>query len=134
MTPIPGWSLFRGYDRELTCSRCRAVIAWIRIRPFALLQIRDPAGHQVTPLGGSVAMRVMQSRLGRLAEETPPPYEVEDHEREVARVHRDIGYLRKEAGEVIYELECVCGARYLRSLPHLTAGVRRATGSRVELR
>ncbi len=34
---IPGANvvaMFRGYDRELVCSHCRSVIAWIRLRPF----------------------------------------------------------------------------------------------------
>ena len=123
---IPGANvvaMFRGYDRELVCSHCRSVIAWIRLRPFSLMKIRDTNTQEVTPLGGAVAMRAAEVRLADAEAATSDS--TEDGEVRAARRHVD--YLRREAGEVIYELKCpTCGTRYDRSLPHLTKDVRHA--------
>jgi hypothetical protein len=127
--------LVRRYERELVCSRCRGVIAFIRLRPMSLLQIRDTAGYEVTPLLGSTAMQVAERRLAeaRAADAAGRPEALDEYDG-VAACEREIGYLRRTAGEVMYDFRCpACRARYVRSLPDLTAAVRRAENSRVPL-
>ena len=52
----------------------------------------------------------------------------------VRAAERDVAYLRREAGELTYELSCgSCGARYERSLPDLVHLVRHAGSDRVPL-
>jgi hypothetical protein len=126
-------SFLRGYERELSCTACRNVVAWVRLRPWALMQIRHVSGYEITPLGGAVAMGILQTRLGdaeRAADR--PGFDLHDED-QILDLRRRIDYLRGEAGEVIYELECPCGARYLRSLPHLIETVRAAPSGRVPL-
>jgi hypothetical protein len=128
-------SLVRRYDRELVCGRCRNVMAWIRLRPMALVRIRDVAGHDVAPWGGAVAVRIAEARLedARLAEVDGRPAALDEY-RGVQASERDLAYVTGEAGEVFYELDCAaCHARYLRSLPDLAAAGRGAPAGRVVL-
>ncbi len=123
-------AIFRGYDRELVCSQCRSVIAWIRLRPFSLIAIRDTLGQDVTPFGGTVA-------LGAAEVELSDAKAVGDSagDGDVRAARRRIDYFRREAGEVFYEFTCPnCGTRYDRSLPHLTKDVRHAPAGRVALK
>ncbi len=101
-------AMFRGYDRELVCSRCRSVIAWIRLRPFSLLQIRDTLGHEVTPLGGTVAMGAAEVELSDAKAAADA-----SGDGNVRAAQRRIDYLRREAGEVFYAFTCPnCATRY----------------------
>jgi hypothetical protein len=60
---IPGSRLFRRYERELVCGRCRSVMAWVRLGLWSLMRIRDVSGAEVTPLGGGTAIRLAETRL-----------------------------------------------------------------------
>ncbi|MCU1603867.1 MAG: hypothetical protein JWP46_332 [Modestobacter sp.] len=129
-------SLVRRYERELVCGRCRAVLAWVRLRPVALMHVRDTTGAEVTPLGCRTALGIAERRLGqaRAAGAAGRPQALDEYDG-IAACEREMAYLRREAGEVMYEFRCrACRARYVRSLPDLAAAVRRAGGSRVELR
>jgi hypothetical protein len=129
-------SLVRRYERELVCGRCRAVLAWVRLRPVTLMHVRDTAGAEVTPLGCRTALGIAERRLGqaRAAGAAGRPQALDEYDG-IAACEREMTYLRRKAGEAMYELRCrACRARYLRSLPDLAAAVRRAGGSRVELR
>jgi hypothetical protein len=129
-------SLVRRYERELVCGRCRAVLAWVRLRPVALMHVRDTTGAEVTPLGCRSALGIAERRLGqaRAAGAAGRPQALDEYAG-IAACEREMAYLRREAGEVMYEFRCrACRARYVRSLPDLAAAVRRAGGSRVELR
>jgi hypothetical protein len=128
-------SLVRRYERELVCSRCRNVIAWIRLRPMALLRIRDLAGVDVTPLGSRTALGIAERRLAeaRAADAAGRPEALDEYSG-VAACERELAYLRRAVGEVVYEFDCpACRARYVRALPDLTAAVRRADSGRVAL-
>lgn len=128
-------SLLRRYERELVCSRCRAVLAWVRLRLFALIQIRDMAGQEVTPLGGRTALAIAEHRLAgaQSADAAGRPQALDEYDG-VAACERELAYLRRQAGGIMYEFRCpACRARYVRSLPDLSAAVRRAPTGRVEL-
>jgi hypothetical protein len=128
-------SLVRRYDRELVCGRCRNVMAWVRVRPVALVRIRDVGGRELPPWSGAVAVRIAEARLedARLAEVDGRPAALDEY-RGVQASERDLAYLHGAAGEAFYELDCAeCHARYLRSLPDLTAAVRSAPAGRVVL-
>jgi hypothetical protein len=130
---VPGRRLVRRYERELVCVRCRSVMAWVRLGLWSLMRIRDTAGAEVSPLGGGTAIRVAETRLAdaEAAEAAGLPVALDPY-RGVAASRRDLDYVRRVAGEVVYELACPsCRARYLRSLPDLTAAVRRADSGRV---
>jgi hypothetical protein len=132
---VPGRQWFRRYERELVCARCRSVMAWVRLGLWSLMHIRDGAGAEVTPLGGGTAIRLAQTRLAdaEAADAAGLP-QAQDQYRGVAASRRELEYVRRVAGEVVYELSCPsCQARYVRSLPDLTAAVRRADSSRVVL-
>jgi cytochrome c5 len=101
----------------------------------ALVRIRDVGGQDVAPWGGAVAVRIAEARLhdARLAEADGRPAALDEY-RGVQASERDLAYLRGAAGDAFYELDCAeCHARYLRSLPDLTAAVRRAPSGRVVL-
>lgn len=127
--------VFRRYERELVCGRCRSVMAWVRLTPFALVQIRDTRRLPVTPLGGALAQRILETRLAdALAADARGDVSALDPYRGVRASTRALAYLRQEAGEVIYELACPsCRALYLRSLPDLASAVRRSPVGRVAL-
>ena len=125
--------VFGRYDRELTCARCRGVIAFVRTRPFSLLKVQHVDGYDISPHGTTVAVRIEQARLARLQREREAVPELVG-DSEVEEVHRRLAYLKREAGEVVYEFVCPCGATHLRSLPDLSRAIRRAEASRVELR
>ena len=129
-------SLARRYERELVCGRCRAVLAWVRLRPVALMHVRDITGAEVTPLGCRTALGITERRLGQArADGAAGRARALDEYDGIAACEREMAYLRREAGEVMFELRCpACRARYVRSLPDLASAVRRADGSRVELR
>jgi ribosomal protein L34E len=128
-------ALLRRYDRELTCSQCRSVIAWIEIRPFALLHIQDTNRHEVTPFGGALAMHIATTRLERAESAAVQEGREPSNDHDTRAAQDLIAYLHRQAGEVIYELTCAtCGARYVRSLPHLAKDVRKSPWGRVQLR
>ena len=132
---VPGRRLFRRYERELVCARCRSVMAWVRLGLWSLMRIRDPSGAEVTPLGGGTAIRLAETRLAdaQAADAVGVPL-AQDQYRGVAASRRELEYVRRQAGEVVYEVRCPsCRARYVRSLPDLTAAVRGADSGRVVL-
>ena len=132
---LPGSRLFRRYEREPVCARCRSLLAWVRLGIWRLTSVRDTRGEEVTPLGGATAIRVAQTRLSdaEAADAAGLPA-AQDQYRGVAASRRELEYLRRGAGEVVYELRCPsCHARYVRSLPDLTAAVRRGNSGRVVL-
>jgi hypothetical protein len=127
--------LLRRYERELVCARCRSVLAWVRLGLWRLMRVRDTHGEEVTPLGGATAIRLAETRLGdaEAADAAGLPA-AQDQYRGVAASRRELAYVRGQAGEVVYELRCPsCHARYVRSLPDLTAAVRRGRSGRVVL-
>jgi hypothetical protein len=127
-------SVLRSYERELVCSRCRNVIAWIRLGPVALIKIRHVSGYAVTPLGGAVAMRILKTRLASAQRALDAAPNGDPDLQLAVIVNRErIDYLRRDAGELVYELDCACGASWLRSLPHLAHEVRAGATGRIPL-
>ena len=111
------------------------MLAVVRIGPWALPRVVGVGGAEVPPLGGAVALRIAETRLStaRDAAAAGRP-EAWDGYRGVATCERSLAHLRREAGELCFELDCPqCRAGHLRSLPDLLADVRGATVGRVVL-
>ncbi len=131
--PSPLRSVFGPYDRELVCGRCRSVMAFVQIRPLRLARVYSVQGPEVYPYGGHAAVLDAEARLARAVaahEESPG----EAAEAEVDAARRRVAYARRQFGETVVDVECTCGASYLRSMPDIAKAVRKASGGRVELR
>jgi hypothetical protein len=119
-----GRAVFTGRDVQLVCGACGAVFADVHLAPLA-------TGITVTSLvtGAPVAPRrsgnVHAEVRGRLARAESPALQ--------ADLRTVDAYLRREGGEVIYEIGCRCGRRHLRSAPHLRTEIKNVNGRWVTL-
>lgn len=107
----------------------------MQTRPFAYLQVSDPAGHVIAPLGGVTARGIAQTRLTEAKAaalgDTGSDQVATDKVR-AAQSHVD--YLRREAGELTYDLTCPgCGRIYMRTSPAVAHGAKEAEGGRATL-
>jgi hypothetical protein len=119
-------SVFTGRDEQLVCGACEAVFAEVHLGPLASgITVRDlVSGAQLMPRNGFRVTAEAQARLAQAeaaaGDGVPPPDLVEA---------RDLcAYLKRQAGEIIYDLVCRCGRHYLRASPHLRKEVRSAQG------
>lgn len=138
MASVDGFlSVFRSHQRELVCGYCASVMAWIDLRPFRHPRVYHVNGSTVLPMGEGMARRITQTRLASAREALADPLFVRDPDLPCFIEHseRQLDYLSRQCGEPVYELLCTnCGANYLRSMPHLSAQVRRSAISRVSVR
>ena len=130
-------AVFRGHQRELVCGYCASVMAWIELRPFRHPSVRHVVGYEVVPMGEGLATRVARTRLADARATAADPLFSRDPDLPcfIEHTERQINYLRVQGGEPVYELLCTDrGANYLRSMPDLSAQVRRADTGRVPIR
>jgi hypothetical protein len=114
-------TMLRSHDRALVCARCAEAMGSIHLAPFFLpVTVRALDGTQVTP---RTAMTMHDVLRGRIAAETDAFT--------LIRLHEQVAYVRAQAGELVYELTCPCGAHYLRTLPRLHRQVRTAGSEHV---
>lgn len=125
-------------ERELACGSCGRIFAHVTLRTLTgLLRIGHVEGYQLQPHRGALVLRQTEERLARAeaagtaagSDGTQPSAA----RRDAARARNDLVYLRREAGELIYEFDCTCGAKILRSPPDLVRDLRRAGGRWVSL-
>src|SRR4051812_27501650 len=91
-SPLPTiLSLFRRYDREFTCGRCRRVIASVRLGPIGLMRIRHVDGYEVNPIGGAVAIRAAE----RIVAEATTAAEAASFDDNAAEERRAVGRCRR---------------------------------------
>ncbi|MDQ1703246.1 MAG: hypothetical protein QOF57_2498 [Frankiaceae bacterium] len=132
MTGGPG-GLFRRYERELVCGRCRNVLAQVSLGLWSRLHIVSTRGVEITPVGGWLLHHARQ-RVATLRAEQVEEELRSFHDDELAQAEQRLAYLLRGAGEIHYELDCSeCAASYLRSLPALVAEIRAAQTGRVTL-
>lgn len=130
-------SVLRGHQRELVCTRCLNLVASVALRPFQHPEVTHASGPAVHPMSTGMAEGLAKTRLAAARAAARDPLFA--HDPELPAAIRDgaaeLAYLDQQAGERVYELCCTgCGARYLRSMPHLSRMVRRAPADRVPLR
>jgi hypothetical protein len=121
-------SLLRRHDRELVCRGCGAVVAFVAMRPLSLMKVTDPEGHPVNPDGAASAIREVSTLRGDREAAGAS-------DAELLRIDSQINYLRKAAGEPIYQLTCRdCQTRHVVSAPALSHLTRTSRISRVQLK
>ncbi|MDQ2726682.1 MAG: hypothetical protein M3Y91_02185 [Actinomycetota bacterium] len=128
-------NLLRGHAGELICSCCHGLIARAQMRPLGGIRVYDPDGGRIAPLGGVTAMAIAQTRLAHAeAASAGATGSDRDADGEVGVAQSHVEYLRREAGELVFDLICPnCRSHYLRSSPDLARSVQHEQGGRVSL-
>lgn len=119
-----GW---RARDVELRCGQCGTTFASVHIRAvYPTLHARLLSnGASIMPRPGYSANEEARQRTARAVESADPA--LIESERRVEK------YLRGVAGEIIFDLRCPCGLRYVRSMPDLRSQIRHTDGACVTL-
>jgi hypothetical protein len=116
-------SVFRRVTKKLLCPRCGDVLADADYRPMAgSLALSAPGGHQLTPQMGAIHTPRAEQEL---ASASSPAGADEARER--------LEFIRRHAGELIYDLPCHRGHYTLATAPQITEALRRARGDKVSL-
>jgi hypothetical protein len=115
---------FERVSKQLICAHCDAVVAAAAYRPLLSwrLDITSPEGYQVTPLAGSVQLRIAQQELASASPAEQP------------QARWRAGFIGRHLSEVIYDLPCPRGHRTLVTEPQIARAVRKAKGSWVTLK
>jgi hypothetical protein len=119
---MPGltWKRVRKF---LICAHCDAQIGVAAYRPLLSwrLDITSHEGYQITPVAGSVQLRIAQQQLADAA----PAEELE------ARWRLD--FINRNLQEVIYDLPCPRGHWTLMTEPQIARAIRQSQGEWVKL-
>ena len=109
--------------KKLLCPRCGDVLADADYRPMVgSLALSAPEGHQLTPEVGAVHLRRAEQQLAT-ADSTAGADE--------ARTRLE--FIRRHAGELLYDLPCHQGHDTLATAPQITRALRQAKGNWVSL-
>jgi hypothetical protein len=110
--------VFRRVDKQLTCPRCGNVVADASYRPLSgTLTVTAVEGTVVLPAGAAVQLGIAERSLAGATTTA---------DREEAQARLD--FVRRNVGEVIYEMRCQRGHVTMRTAPQITRAVRRAGG------
>jgi hypothetical protein len=116
--------LFRRLRKKLTCPACGDVIADAAYRPWpGDLNLTTVAGAPLQPVSVTLQLRSAQQRL---AEATTTGEE--------ATVRARIEFLRRNIGELIYDLRCHHGHSTLCTMPEIARAMRRTPGDWISIR
>ncbi len=118
---------WRGRDVELRCGQCEAIFARVHVSAiYRMLDVRMiDSEARIMPRPGYSVNEESRQRSARA--EKSGDQALLDSERRVA------AYLHRVAGEIIYDLRCRCGLRYVRSSPDLTRQILKTPGRWVTL-
>jgi len=109
--------------KKILCPKCGDVLADADYRPLVgSLALSAPDGYQLAPQMGAVHTRRAEQELAS-ASSAPAADE--------ARARLE--FIRRHAGEVIYDLPCHRGHYTLATVPQITRALRRAQGDWVSL-
>ena len=109
--------------KKILCPKCGDVLADADYRPLVgSLALCGPDGYQLAPQMGAVHTRRAEQELAS-ASSAPAADE--------ARARLE--FIRRHAGEVIYDLPCHRGHYTLATAPQITRALRRAKGDWVSL-
>jgi hypothetical protein len=116
-------SVFRRVATKLLCPQCGDVLADADYRPMAgSLALSGPGGYQLTPQMGAIHTRHAEQEL---ASASSPAGADEARAR--------LEFIRRHAGELMYDLPCHQGHNTLATAPQITRALRRAKGGWVSL-
>ena len=116
-------SVFKRVTKKLLCPRCGDVLADADYRPVAgSLALSAPGGYQLTPQMGAVHTRRAEQELASANSAAGA---------DEARARLE--FIRRHAGEVMYDLPCHRGHYTLATAPQITRAMRRAKGDWVSL-
>ena len=102
----------RTVDKQLTCPACGDVIAAVAYRPWpGNLTLTSPDGYRIQPVGGALLLRQAE---------------------EQAAADR-IAFVRRNLGELLYDLRCRRGHSTLSTAPRLVQAVRATPGAWVRV-
>lgn len=102
----------------LTCPYCGDVIGDAIYRPLAgWLLIFAPDGTELVPQQGAIHGRLAEQQLAAASTAA---------ERDAAQARAE--FVRRNIGELMYELRCLRGHRVLATAPQITRAIRRARG------
>ena len=109
--------------KKLLCPHCGDVLADVDYRPVAgSLALSAPGGYQLTPEMGAIHIRRAEQELAS-ADSTTGADE--------ARARLE--FVRRNVGELMYDLPCHQGHSTLATAPQITRALRRAKGDWVRL-
>lgn len=114
--------MLKGRQVELVCGACEGVFARVHVRPLALgMDVHSIiTGAVLMPRPGYSINEEARQRLARA-------------ERSEARGELDAAwgvahYLRRQGGDIVYDLSCWCHRRYVRTSPDLYRAIRGTKG------
>jgi hypothetical protein len=109
--------VLRRVSKQLICPRCGDVVADAVYQRWAgRLTVTSIEGHQITPGGWAVQLRLVQQDLASAS--------VEDREQAQAR----LDFVRRNIGELIYDIRCRRGHSTLRRGRQIARALRRTPG------
>jgi hypothetical protein len=116
-------SVFSRVTKKILCPRCGDVLADADYRPMTgSLALSAPGGDQLSPQMGAIHVQLAQQQLAT-ASSTAGADE--------ARARLE--FIRRHAGELIYDLPCHQGHGTLATAPQIARALRRAKGDWVNL-
>jgi hypothetical protein len=116
-------SVFKRVTKKLLCPRCGDVLADADYRPVAgSLALSAPGGNQLSPEMGATHVRRAEQELASADSSTGA---------DEARARLE--FIRRHAGELMYDLPCHQGHYTLATAPQITEALRRAQGDWVSL-
>jgi hypothetical protein len=108
---------FRRLVKQLTCPQCGDVVADADYRPFpSTLVLHATDGTLIQPTSGAVLVRLAQRQL---ADPGDPGH---------AQAEARLEFLRKNLGELMYDLRCRRGHVTLATTPGIVRAMRRTPG------
>jgi hypothetical protein len=109
--------------KKLICPRCGDVLADADYRPLAWsLTLIAPGGDQLTPQMGAIHLRRAEEQLATAACAA---------DADEARTRLE--FIKRNSGELIYDLPCPRGHYTLATAPQMTRALRRTQGGWVSL-
>ena len=116
-------SVFKRMTKKVLCPRCGDVLADADYRPMAgSLALSAPGGHQLTPEMGATHIRRAEQELASA-----------DSSAGADEARARLEFIRRHAGELLYDLPCHQGHFTLATAPQITRALRRAKGDWVSL-
>ena len=116
-------SVFRRVTKKLLCPRCGDVLADADYRPVAgSLALSAPGGYQLTPQMGAIHIQRAEQELASASSTA-----------DASEARTRLEFIRRNAGELLYDLPCHQGHYTLATAPQITRALRRAKGDWVSL-
>ena len=116
-------SVFKRVTKKLLCPRCGDVLADADYRPVAgSLALSAPGGNQLSPEMGATHVRRAEQELASA-----------DSSAGADEARARLEFIRRHAGELMYDLPCHRGHYTLATAPQITQALRQAKGDWVSL-